>query len=332
LRDHGISVTTAPLFRNSYVEQLYTDRHKSWLAVIAAYVKRLQTLLTVPRFDLVWIEYELLPWLPAWPEGLLKAVGIPFVVDYDDAVFHRYEYHRSALVRTTLGKKIDTVMRRADVVMVGSEYLAERARHAGAQQIECLPTAVDVTRYRSEHCTSSEIYTVGWIGTPITVHYLSLVQTALARICTNGDARLAIVGALATTLHGIPTVVHPWSEATEVTHIQQFDVGIMPLPDEPWERGKCGYKLIQYMACGRPVVASPVGASKQIVEHRVNGFLAETTEEWISALRTLQDPALRAQMGAAGRAKVESTYNVQLNAPRLAKVLQSVAKRRTRVL
>src|SRR5206468_909823 len=110
---------------------------------VPAYLKRLRTLLTVLRFDVVWIEYELLPWLPAWPEGLLKSLGIPFVVDYDDAVFHRYEYHRNALVRTVLAKKIDTVMQRADVVIVGSEYLADRARRAGARRIEHLPTAVD---------------------------------------------------------------------------------------------------------------------------------------------------------------------------------------------
>src|SRR5438874_1070790 len=96
--------------------------------------------------------------------------------------------------------------------------------------------------------------------------------------------------------------VRGWSESTEVAELQRFDVGIMPLRDAPMERGKCGYKLIQYMACGRPVVASPVGASRQIVEHGTNGFLASTAAEWVAALRALQDPALRRRMGAAGRA------------------------------
>ena len=97
------------------------------------------------------------------------------------------------------------------------------------------------------------------------------------------------------TLDSVPIEARPWSEATEVAELERFDVGIMPLPDGPWERGKCGYKLIQYMACGRPVVASPVGMSAQIVEHGVTGLLARTSADWVAALRALRDPALRAR-------------------------------------
>jgi glycosyltransferase involved in cell wall biosynthesis len=119
--------------------------------------------------------------------------------------------------------------------------------------------------------------------------------------------------------------VKPWSEVSEVTDLQRFDAGIMPLPDDPWKRGKCGYKLIQYMACGIPVVASPVGVNKEIVDHGVNGFLAETTTEWIEALRILRDnPDLRRRMGAAGRRKVEQRYCLQVTAPRLHKLILSL--------
>src|SRR5207302_11438733 len=101
----------------------------------------------------------------------------------------------------------------------------------------------------------------------------------------------------------------------------------MPLPDDPPERGKCGYKLIQYMACGRPVIASPVGANREIVEHGVNGFLADTPGEWINALQSLRrDPALRTRMGHAGRKKVERVYSLQVTAPRLADLLLSIPR------
>ena len=117
-----------------------------------------------------------------------------------------------------------------------------------------------------------------------------------------------------------------WTQEGEVPFLQTLDVGIMPLTDTPWARGKCGYKLIQYMACGLPVVASPVGVNRDIVEHGVNGFLAETDAEWRSAIETLlADGELRRRMGAAGRRKVEEHYSLQVWGPRVAQMLRSVA-------
>jgi glycosyltransferase involved in cell wall biosynthesis len=140
-----------------------------------------------------------------------------------------------------------------------------------------------------------------------------------------GVARFTAIGIDAAAL-GLPMDSVPWSEQTEAQDIARLDVGIMPLVDAPFERGKCGYKLIQYMACGLPVVASPVGVNRQIVEHGVNGFLAETPEQWATALRTLcADPALRARMGAAGRRKVEQHYSLQVTAPRLVQILRRAA-------
>ena len=116
-----------------------------------------------------------------------------------------------------------------------------------------------------------------------------------------------------------------WSEDTEVDAIQSMDIGVMPLPDTPWARGKCGYKLIQYMACGLPVVASPVGVNKEILEHGVNGFLAESDAEWRTAIEALiSDPDLRRRMGAAGRKKVENEYSLQVWGPRVANLFLGV--------
>jgi glycosyltransferase involved in cell wall biosynthesis len=115
----------------------------------------------------------------------------------------------------------------------------------------------------------------------------------------------------------------PWTEAGEIGLIQDMDIGIMPLPDEPWARGKCGYKLIQYMACGLPVIASPVGVNSAIVDHGENGFLASTRQEWANAIATLAgDPALRGAMGTAGRRKIEWSYSLAVHGPRLAAMLR----------
>ena len=139
-----------------------------------------------------------------------------------------------------------------------------------------------------------------------------------------GQARFAAIGINAASL-GLPMESIAWSEDTEVTSIKRFDIGIMPLVDKPFERGKCGYKLIQYMACDLPVVASPVGVNCQLVEHGVNGFLAETLEEWEQALQTLlADANLREQMGQAGREKIEREYCIQVTGPKLAKLLNGL--------
>jgi hypothetical protein len=115
----------------------------------------------------------------------------------------------------------------------------------------------------------------------------------------------------------------PWTEQTEVAELQHFDVGVMPLPDSPWERGKCGYKLVQYLGCGKPVIASPVGANRWIVEQGANGFLAETPEEWKAALSTLlREPGLRSRFGQAGRTKVEREFCIQVNGPKLVATLR----------
>jgi len=210
---------------------------------------------------------------------------------------------------------------------IGRGDVAERARRAGARRVEHVPSVIDLKCYppapRPSHAGGP--YTIGWMGSPLAAPYLRLVRDALAQVCKDGSGRVRLVGAGQITLDSLPVEVRPWAEATEVAELQQFDVGIMPLPDEPWERGKCGYKLIQYMAAARPVVASPVGVSSRIVEHGVTGFLAGTQPDWIHALRTLRDADLRARMGVAGRARVEQEYCVQVTAPRLASLLTSVA-------
>ena len=143
-------------------------------------------------------------------------------------------------------------------------------------------------------------------------------------------AGLRIVGARPDAAREGAFVFEPWSEATEVPLIQTFDIGIMPLTDTPWARGKCGYKLIQYMACGLPVIASPVGVNADIVEHGVNGFLADTEEEWAQAISTLlNDRELRRRMGAAGRKKVEAEYSLQVWGPKVAAMIRDVVEGRT---
>jgi glycosyltransferase involved in cell wall biosynthesis len=169
---------------------------------------------------------------------------------------------------------------------------------------------------------------IGWIGSPATQKYLLDIRHALAQVCAEHNARLLLIGAnaqMVDALAGIPVERVEWSEDTEAATIARMDIGIMPLIDGPWERGKCGYKLIQYMASGLPVVASPVGVNVDIVRQGENGYLAADDAAWADALqRLVKDASLRQRMGSAGREQVEREYSLAAQAPRLAAVLRSL--------
>jgi glycosyltransferase involved in cell wall biosynthesis len=327
LNEAGFEVEYAAFFDDQYLRKLYSGEDTKG-DMIKYFSKRVSRMRQAPEPKVIWIEKEALPWLPWFLEKSLLPASVPIVSDYDDAVFHRYDRHRFGPVRWLLGRKIDRVMKRSQLVTAGNAYLADRARHAGAEQVEIVPTVVDLSDYtvRSSSLMSSPVR-VGWIGTPHTWDtfgrdfYHQINGTLVA--C---DARFRAVGAkLSAEIAGNLEIV-PWQEETEVLSIQSMDIGVMPLPDAPWTRGKCGYKLIQYMACGLPVVASPVGVNKEIVEHGVNGFLAESDEEWRTAVGALiTDPQLRHRMGAAGRQKVESKYSLQEWGPRTADMIRRIA-------
>jgi glycosyltransferase involved in cell wall biosynthesis len=325
LKQNGIDIKVAPLLGDDYINDLYSGKGRRKTVVFHAYLQRIKDFLGVRHFNLIWIEKELFPFFPAWGEALLDFVGIPYIVDYDDAIFHNYDLHSNKLVRFCLRNKIDQVMKRAAIVVVGNDYLGDRARQAGAKRVEYIPTVVDLKHYKMVPKQNEAPFTIGWIGSPATAKYIKLIQTALSEVCENGKARVVLVGSGPVGLNDVPVEILPWTEESEAASIQNFDVGIMPLPYEPWELGKCGYKLIQYMACGKPVVASPVGANRQIVEHGINGFLADDIADWVAALKELRDNvSLRKIMGYAGRRKVEEQYCLQVTAPRLAEILRSV--------
>ena len=325
LANAGVEVDSVPLLGDQYLREKYAGnlpvRH-----IISAYFSRLRRLLKSPAYDVLWVEKELWPWLPAFTELAFLPSSARLIVDYDDAIFHSYDHHRQMAVRSLLGKKIDVVMRRADLVLAGSDYLADHARYAGSKWVEWLPTVVDLERYPLTTTKPSNRHVViGWIGSPSTAKYLQIVAPALAELAARYDIRSVAIGARLDQVQGTPFEALPWTEQSEYSSLRSLDIGIMPLPDEPWERGKCAYKLVQYMACSLPVVASPVGANSQLVEHGSNGYLASTTADWVRSLECLiQSADLRTQLGSAGRQKVEGTYSIQAQLPRLTRMLSQL--------
>jgi glycosyltransferase involved in cell wall biosynthesis len=331
LAEAGLEVEVAPLFDDAYLSALYGGKRRA-TNMIRYYKNRIALLLARSNADVIWMEKEALPWMPWCLERLALPSGIPLITDHDDAIFHRYDMARNPVIRCVLGRKIDRVMAASTIVVAGNTYLADRAQKAGAKRVKIIPTVLDTQSYGvGDLATLNQKPVIGWIGSPSTWHdYAAPMIPLLSSVAETESAIIRAVGA-AQGVASSPTLdIRPWSEATEVAAIQSMDIGIMPLADSPWARGKCGYKLIQYMACGLPVVASPVGVNVDIVEHGVNGFLATSEEEWREALTILlHDPDLRRRMGAAGRCKVEAKYSLEVWGPRVADMFREIAGERS---
>lgn len=315
----GHKVVISSLFDDEYLNRKYTTGHTSKLSIVKSLFRRLWAVLSVHKSSVVFIEYELLPYVPAFLERWLQWRYVHMIVDYDDALFHQYDQHKKRWIRLLLGKKIAKVMQSASTVVAGNRYLASYALDNGAKEVVIIPTVVDLQRYPVRFTKQSDsTFTIGWIGSPSTSSYLKLIAPALSELCQDPNIRIHLIGAGLVELPGVRLVGIQWSEQTEVDEMQRFDVGIMPLPDDPWARGKCGFKLIQYMACGLPVIASPVGVNTEIVTHGLNGYLAETPDEWVNAIRHLKsNPKLCKEMGATGRRRVEESYCLNVTTPKM---------------
>lgn len=318
----GLALEVVPLIPDDVLAARLAGRRTGAGEVLRAYGSRLRHLLRARRADVLWVQYELFPYLPALFDLTALPRGVPLVLDFDDAIFHQYDAHRSAVVRAVLGRKLDRLARRADLVICGNAYIEAWARRNGARTVR-VPTVVDTGHFTPSRGARRGGLTVGWIGSPSTWSFVAPVLPAIAQ--TPASRFLAVGGGEAAgSAAGVES--RPWSEASEVRLLQEMDIGIMPLDDTPFARGKCAYKLIQYMACGLPVVASPVGMNAEVVDHGVTGFLASTDKEWREALDTLAaDPDLRRRMGEAGRRKAEAEYSLGRHGPRVAWILSGVA-------
>ncbi len=268
--------------------------------------------------DLVFIHREAFPVGPAWFERLLTLIGKPYVYDFDDAMFlPNVADSNRFFARLKCPGKIASIIRLSRITLAGNEYLAEYARGCGARQVRIAPTVVDTDMFRPrgrETERTGAPVVIGWIGSPTTVRYLEPIFPAIRSLLARhpGRVEFRVVGA---TLPGeLPsgTSCRPWSLETEVRELQGFDIGVMPMPDNDWTRGKCAFKAIEYLAVGIPAVCSPVGMNLQLIEPGVDGFLPESAEQWEEVLsKLIEDSGLRERMGACGRAKAVKVYSVE---------------------
>lgn len=328
LAEAGIVVEYAPLLDNDYLERLFSGCGANWFSVARAYFARLLKLLSARKFDLLWVHYELFPFLPSFTEQFARVSGKPVIIDYDDAIFHMYDSSRNVIVRVLLGGKLEPLLRRASVCCCGNAYLKHYAeRHC--RKCVIIPTVVDTNIYvPAPERPENAVPVIGWIGSPSTWNYVRPLLPLLEELARSGAVRMKVVGAgvraSADRFDGMELC--EWAEEREIADVQSMDIGIMPLSDEKWARGKSGYKLIQYMACALPVVTSPVGANNEIVVSGETGLFASDATEWRAALEQLiSDEGLRQRLGAAGRIRVERQYSLAVHARRVVDLFKSAA-------
>lgn len=324
LEGEGIRVDVSPLFNNIYLDNVYKGKTPR-LLIMLAYLKRFITTFKVSSYDKVIIEKELFPYLPAWFEWIFKTFKINFIVDYDDAIFHNYDQHPNKWIRQFLGDKIDKVMSYSSCIIVGNSYLADRALKSGGSKVEIIPTVINLKRYKINNKKQSSNKVIGWIGSPSTFKYVKQIEKVLKKIVLEHDVNIHIVGSGDKELCFEKNVSYlEWSENSEAAEISKFDVGIMPLEDSNWEKGKCAYKLIQYMGCAKPIVASAVGMNQEVVHNCVNGFLVNSNHDWYEKLSFyLNHPEIAQKHGLNGFETVKENFDLNMTSRKLISILKA---------
>ncbi len=320
----GIEATVSPAIDNDRYTEIYREGGGKWKkaeAYQAARQTRKDDLRRVEEFDAVFAQKGLLPGRSRIEEDFAKKR--PLIHDFDDAIWLP-RVGGDPILRTLHRERlVQRVIRSATAVVVGNKYLAKYARSHNPR-VTVIPSAIDIERYSNLSTPEpSNPPRIGWIGSRSTLSYLRPLSVVFKRL----QHRPRVIASGDPASLDYPVDFVQWNRATEIEELNRLDIGIAPLPDTPWEQGKCGTKVLQYMACGKPVVASPVGVNAMLVRDGVNGFHAGTVAEWRDRLQQLIDnPDLRREMGAKGRQMVEKEFTAQRSAQRLADVFQSAVE------
>jgi len=332
LRQRGAEITYSAFITPRLGQVLYRPGRQARKAALiaAAYLRQCSNVLRARRFDLVYLFREAALIGPALIESAIAWQRVPIIFDFDDATFVPYKSPSNGyLSYLKCFSKTGSLCRISSQVLAGNTYLADYASQFNSE-VFLAPTTIDTDRYRPELRTEdmSDVPVIGWTGSHSTLQHLQTAVPALSRLAKQHRFRLVAIGADAPHIEGVQVESRPWRAATEVQDLLDIDIGIMPLPDDPWSRGKCGLKALQYMALGIPPVVSPVGVNTEIVQDNVNGVVAGTEDEWIEKLSSLlTSAALRKRLGQKARKTVEERYSARVVAPRVFEVFQKALSR-----
>jgi glycosyltransferase involved in cell wall biosynthesis len=329
-RDHGIRVRFAP-FADERLGALLGQpgrMARKAAGTARAMAARVPEVLRARRYDAVLVHRAVCLAGPALLERVLARVGPPLVFDFDDAIWLRHTSGANAFFdRLKFPGKTATLCRLAARVVVGSEYLAGWARRHGAQ-VDVVPTSIDVAAYQARARRTNGRVVVGWTGSATSLTHLERAAPLLRRLLAARPVEIRVLSTRPPDLPDVPVVFRHWTPESEVEEIRAFDVGIKPMPDDEWARGKCPMKELQYLALGIPAVCSDVGGTREAVRHGDNGYLVSAEDEWMEALlRLVDDQALRARLGDAGRRTVLERYASSRSAALFAAAVRAAAGR-----
>jgi glycosyltransferase involved in cell wall biosynthesis len=333
LESQGISCELRELVGPELYRILYRPGHRLEKVVrfTRGALERLRDVRDASAFDVVFVHREAFPFGPAFIESWLAKSGKPIVYDFDDSIYLPSGNPTRDFVRRP--DKTNTIIHLARHVIVCNEHLRNFCLAYNAN-VSIVRTSVDtetqfLPREYPERLPPEDGRPVrlGWIGSHSTAPYLLRLAPVLGRLAQRYPIELLVVGAgRDISIPGVSTINKPWSLSTEVDDFRSLDIGLYPLENGVWERGKTSFKTIQYMAVGVPGVISRVGAACDIVKEGENGLLADGEDEWIAKLsRLIEEPALRRELGANGRLTAERDFSVRSNAPRIAAVLRAAA-------
>lgn len=325
LEARGIDATVHALHDDHYLAARYAGRHISPLYLARRAASRWAALATAPRHDVVFIQKEMFPHLLDVPEWWFARAGIKYIVDLDDAI--HLMYADASGWRRPLRDKIPRILSGASLVLAGNRYLEAYARRF-TDNVLFFPTVVDTARFRPAAARrESHPPVVGWMGTPETVRYLSALGPALSAASRRVPLSLLVVGADAPPMEGVGARSKQWLESEEAADLNAMDIGVMPLANDEWSKGKCALKLLQYMSAGVASVTSPEGSAVEFVKDGENAYFATSDEEWEARILSLaESPEERRAMGVRARADVEARYSLAVWGPRMADALQLVAE------
>lgn len=326
---HGIALRFAPFESPGLTRVLYEPGHyaEKALRVVYDFVRRAGVVAKARRYDAVIVYREAALLGPAIYERILSQMRVPLLLDFDDAIWADAAQPgiNGIFTRLHFWSKTDTTCRLAARVIVGNSYLADYARRH-TRNVSIVPTSIDLAKYPLQpELPDDGRFVVVWSGSTHTLPHFEHAREALE---TLAQRRRIVVKVICNRpperpIAGAENEFVPWSERGEAESIGAAHVGIMPLPDSVFTRGKCGLKALQYMATGRAVVISPVGMNNDLVRHGVNGYLAATTAETVAALDELAaSPDLRRRIGLAGRRTIEQAYSAEVVADRFAEAVR----------
>lgn len=308
-----------PLFNDQYVTSYFNNQRRDYIALIKAYISRIYFLLKYLRSkELLFIEYELLPYFPPIFEFLLHRFKTKVILDFDDAIFHNYDLHPSIFVRKLFSKKIGYITSMADIIITGSPYLTAYLQKFNNNIFE-IPTSVLLKKYFdfSGVTSNSNIY-IGWLGSRSTSSNILMLRDVITSMETEAPGVffkfMGVDPDIAEKFKSKNVIFEQWSERNELSFLASLDLGIMPLHDTPFNRGKCGFKLIQYMAMGKPTISTPLAANIKISRGEKNMF-ATTEQEWLKCfVNFISNREFFRSVGSRNRAIISSFYSVESNA------------------